>query len=166
MKNLIRKLWHIFEGIISAVLRGCFRLAGKELSEHTRQQILQFIKFGMVGVLNTVISLTVYYAVVLFRRDWYMLGNIAGFIISVLNAFYWNSTYVFNMRENRLRTLLRTYMAYGSNLIIGSVLLWLLVDQLGISPFLAPILNLIITIPLNFVLNKFWVMKKRPKKEE
>ena len=166
MKTLIRKLWHIFEGIISAVLRGCFRLAGKELSEHTRQQILQFIKFGLVGVLNTVISLTVYYAVVLFRRDWYMLGNVAGFIISVLNAFYWNSTYVFNMRENRLRTLLRTYMAYGSNLIIGSVLLWLLVDQLGISPFLAPILNLIITIPLNFVLNKFWVMKKRPQKEE
>ncbi len=166
MKRLIRKLWQLLERIITAVLRGCFRLFGKELSEDTRRSFLQFVKFGIVGVSNTVISLGVYYAVVLFRKDWYMLGNILGFVISVLNAFYWNSNYVFKMRENRLRTLLRTYLAYGSNLLTGSVMLWLLIEKLGVSPFLAPIINLIITIPLNFVLNKFWVMKKRPQKEE
>ena len=70
------------------------------------------------------------------------------------------------MREDRLRTLIKTFCAYGTNLLLGAVLLWLFVERLGISPFLAPILNLMITVPLNFVLNKFWVMKKRPEKKE
>ncbi|MBQ8922854.1 MAG: GtrA family protein [Oscillospiraceae bacterium] len=166
MKKLIRALWQILERVLTAVLRGIFRLFGKELSEQTRRQIMQFVKFGMVGVMNTAISLIVYYAVILFRRDWYLIGSIAGFFVSVLNAYYWNSRFVFRKQDDRLRTLLRTYLAYGTNLLLGTVLLWLLVERLGISPFLAPFINLIITIPLNFVLNKFWVMKKQPQKEE
>jgi putative flippase GtrA len=34
-----------------------------------------------------------------------------------------------------------------------------MVNYLNISEFIAPILNLIITIPLNFLLNKFWAFR-------
>ena len=56
---------------------------------------VQFIKFGMVGVSNTVVSLATYYIVYLF---WCALGASRmrrGFVTGTLNAYYWNSKFVF-----------------------------------------------------------------------
>ena len=166
MKKAAAAVWSVCAGLLRAVLSGLFRIAGKELTEPVFQKILQFVKFGIVGVGNTAISLLVYYVIILIRREWYIAGSIAGFVISVLNAYYWNSKYVFRKQDDRLRTLIRTYIAYGSNLLIGTFMLWLLVEKCGISHFLAPLLNLLITVPLNFVLNKYWVMKPSPQKDK
>ncbi len=167
MKRFAAALWHLFSDLLFKVCARCMRLAGKELTEEQFQPFLQFVKFGIVGVSNTLISLAVYYAVILgFGERWYLAGNVLGFVVSVLNSYYWNSNYVFKMQEDRLRTLLRTFAAYGTNLLLGSFLLWLFVKHLHISPYLAPIFCLILTIPLNFALNKFWVMKKRPAKDD
>lgn len=166
MKKAAAAVWSVCAGLLRAVLSGLFRIAGKELTEPVFQKILQFVKFGIVGVGNTAISLLVYYVIILIRREWYIAGSIAGFVISVLNAYYWNSKYVFKKQDDRLRTLIRTYIAYGSNLLIGTFMLWLLVEKCGISHFLAPLLNLLITVPLNFVLNKYWVMKPSSQKDK
>ena len=160
MQAMIQKIWQLSAGILCTVLQKAARLFGKELTEQTLEKIMQFVKFGMVGVLNTAVSFITYYAVILIRRDWYMFGGVAGFILSVLNSYYWNSKFVFKKQDEKIRTLIRTFVAYSSNLMLGTVLLWLLVERLGISPFLAPFFNLLITVPLNFLLNKFWVMKK------
>lgn len=166
MKEHLQKLWDRFAGLLYAVCAGFLKLFHKDLTKEQFQPVLQFVKFGIVGVSNTLIALAVYYAVILYRRDWYIAGNILGFVVSVLNSYYWNSKYVFKMQEDRLRTLIRTFAAYGTNLLLGTFLLWLFVEKLGISPFIAPVINLVITVPLNFVLNKFWVMKKRPSKDD
>ena len=49
----------------------------------------------------------------------------------------------------------------GERLVVGGALLWLQSDILGIPVYIATILNLIVTIPLNFLLNKFWVYRKK-----
>ena len=52
-------------------------------------------------------------------------------------------------------------MAYaGTGLILNNILLIFWVDIMGIHEMLGPILNLFITIPLNFLLNKYWAFKK------
>jgi len=38
-------------------------------------------------------------------------------------------------------------------------LLWLWTDVIGISKFLAPLISLLITVPVNFLMNKFWTFK-------
>ena len=53
--------------------------------------IFQFVKFGIVGVSNTAISLIVYYIIYWINPEWYMIGNVAGWVISVANAFFWNN---------------------------------------------------------------------------
>ena len=64
----------------------------KMLNKNT---IFQFIKFGIVGVSNTAISLAIYYIIYWINPKWYMIGNVAGWVISVANAFFWNNKYVF-----------------------------------------------------------------------
>ena len=121
---------------------------------------LQFIKFGLVGCSNTLISLAIYY-ILIFVKVNYIIAYIIGFIVSVLNAFYWNNKYVFkNDKDNTKLKLIRTYESYGVTFILSNVLLYLQVDVLSISEILAPLICLTITIPLNFIINKFWVYKE------
>ena len=55
---------------------------------------MQFVKFGLVGVLNTLISEGLYVIIVFFGGH-YLVASLVGFVLSVLNAYYWNSKYVF-----------------------------------------------------------------------
>lgn len=121
--------------------------------------IIQFIKFGIVGVSNTLISLLIYYALIYFNIN-YIVANTFGFIVSVLNSYYWNSKYVFDKSDKgHLKPVIKTFISYGITFILSTILLIIMVDYLNISQIIAPILNLIITIPLNFLLNKFWAFK-------
>ena len=166
MKKLVQRLWEWFEGFLYAVCSRVLRLFGRELTKEKFQPFLQFVKFGIVGVSNTAISLIVYYAVLYLNREWYQVGNVAGFIVSVLNSFYWNSKVVFKVQGDTGRRLVKTFTAYGSNLLLGAVLLHIFVEKMGISAYIAPLISLCITIPLNFVLNKFWVMKQSPEQSD
>jgi len=125
--------------------------------------IIQFIKFGIVGLSNTFVSLVIYYIFVFINEDLFILGNTVGWVISVANAFYWSNKYVFK-NENRdrkalLKALLKTYISYGFTFVLSTVLLYCEVNFWGISQLIAAPINMIITIPINFIVNKFWAYK-------
>lgn len=144
------------------------KLIDKKINIKKRQEFIdlisQFIKFGMVGLSNTVIHLLVYYFL-LWLKIHYLAANLAGFVISVLNAYYWNRKYVFHSqakekeRGNVIKSMLKVYFSYGMTFVLSSVLLLVWVDFFHISSKAAPMINLVITIPFNFLLNKFWAMK-------
>jgi putative flippase GtrA len=116
----------------------------------------------MVGFLNTAISLIVYYIFITIDKSYYITGWSVGFVSSVLNAYYWNSRYVFNKSKKRgYRQILRTFVSYGVIAFLGLILLYLLVDVLSISRYLAPLLILLITVPLNFTINKYWTFQQK-----
>ena len=157
----MEKIWDFVENIIKFILTRVFRF---NVTDTQLSQIMQFVKFGMVGLSNTLISYVVY--VVLVAMNWhYLLASLMGFLISVVNAFYWNNKYVFKTEEGEKRALWRsffkTFTSYaGTGLILHNILLILWVDLLGLHEMLGPILNLFITIPLNFLLNKYWAFKE------
>jgi putative flippase GtrA len=128
-----------------------------------KDTITQFIKFGIVGFSNTVIAYIIY-AVLVYLGLHYFFANLAAFIISVLNSFFWNNKYVFKNNEGSKRSifksLIKTYISYAfSGIIIGNLLLFFFIDVLHISKYIAPLLGLFISVPLNFVLNKRWAFK-------
>ena len=135
---------------------------------HNREKFFavmwQFIKFGIVGVSNTLISLAIYYIFVFISKDLYLWGQVVGWVVSVFNAFYWNNKYVFRSEKTGFRSVLnrlfKTYLTYGATFLLTTVLLYLEVDVWHMSEFIAPLINLLISIPLNFLLNKFWAFKK------
>lgn len=132
--------------------------------------ILQFIKFGIVGFSNTVLSYIVFTIFVLFGIH-YLIANLLSFIAGVSNAFYWSNEYVFkksgNERRDLLQSLLKTFLAYGfTGVVLNSLLLYVLVDKYEISSLIAQALCLIITVPLNFILNKYWSFKTKILRDE
>ena len=140
-----------------------------ELSDSKMKNLLQFIKFGIVGVSNTVISY-VLYVLVLFllhpiQVSWdYIVGNIIAFVLSVLWSFYWNDHFVFAVEEGKNRSwrkaLMKSYLSYGfTGIFLNNFLAWLWISVMGISKYIAPLINLLVTVPLNFIINKFWTFR-------
>ena len=160
------------DNIIKKIFTKVFVVFGKEYTDKVHEAIMQFIKFGIVGVSNTVISYVLYAATLLllqkaniFPRVDYLLAQIVAFVLSVLWSFYWNNKMVFTLQDGERRSLwralLKTYVSYSfTGLFLNSVLLILWVKVLGISEFIAPIINLLVSVPLNFLINKFWAFKK------
>lgn len=130
--------------------------------------VKQLFKFGIVGFINNIIFLSVYYIVVFINARLYIAGNILGFLISVLSAYFMNSRYVFenNDNSNSPKQIVKTYILYGVSLILSTVILIISVENFHISEKIAPFISLTITVPINFLANKIWIYKDYESKEK
>lgn len=165
-----------FDELIRMVVLRLFRIIKKEPDEKKVSGLVQFVKFGIVGASNTAISygLNVLVLNILqpYHLSWdYIAGNVVAFILSVLWSFYWNNKYVFTQGDGETRsiwkTLLKTYVSYGfTGIVLTNILSYIWIDLLGISKYIAPLINLIISIPLNFIINKLWAFKTKTTKTE
>lgn len=162
------KLWNTIEKIINYVFRKMFHI---KLSDSKWQTLIQFMKFGIVGLSNTMVSYLIYIVTLLiFQKNKiipsidYLVAQVIAFVLSVLWSFYWNNKYVFRQNENQKRnlwkTLVKTYISYAfTGLFLNSILSLMWVEWLGIPKIVAPIINLLVSVPINFVMNKFWTFK-------
>lgn len=138
--------------------------------EKLKETIVQFIKFGTVGAINTVLSYAItngaYYLLHLHEQ----ISNIIAFVITVFISFMLNGKFVFteNKEErNFWKSLLKVYASYSiTGVFLTAILLYIEEELLGIPHYIATLMNLVVTIPVNFILNKFWAYKGKGKKEE
>jgi putative flippase GtrA len=140
-----------------------------ENKENLKKAIIQFIKFGTVGAINTVLSYAItngaYYLLHLHEQ----ISNIIAFVITVFISFMLNGRFVFteNKEErNFWQSLLKVYASYSiTGVFLTAILLYIEEELLGIPHYIATLMNLVVTIPLNFILNKFWAYKEKGKSE-
>lgn len=171
MYKLANVVWQFIKKIAYGVLKFFFQLVHKELTDEVFDAFMQFVKFGIIGVSNTVISYVLYAGSLLLFQKFeilprvdYLVAQVIAFVLSVLWSFYWNNKLVFVKEEGQERVwwkaLMKTYVSYSfTGLFLNSILLILWVQVFHISEFLAPIINLLISVPLNFIINKFWAFK-------
>lgn len=138
--------------------------------EQIKNLIIQFIKFGTVGAINTVLSYAItngaYYLLHLHEQ----ISNIIAFVITVLISFMLNGRFVFteNKEErNFWKSLLKVYASYSiTGVFLTAILLYIEEELLGIPHYIATLMNLVVTIPINFILNKFWAYKDKGKNKK
>ena len=173
MNHVGTKLWNIIEKIITAILNTLFRLFKIELTQKQWDSLFQFVKFGLVGVWNTLFSYAINIGCLIIFQKAGILGkydldmyaaNLIAFAFCVLVSFLLNSRFVFKLNEgesrNFGRALLKSYLSYGfTGIILNNLLAYIWVSLLGISKFIAPVFSLFIAIPINFLMNKLWAFK-------
>ncbi len=136
---------------------------GVENREDLKKLVVQFVKFCLFCFSNTLVSWACYYFFLWIDEDLYMVGSVVGTVVSIANAFFWNDRFVFKGGQNdwrsKLKRLGKTYVSYGGTSLLGIFLLWVEVKFLGISKTLVPFINLVITIPLNYLINRLWAFR-------
>lgn len=128
----------------------------------------QFLRFALAGITNTLVSYVAYLLIIFFYDGNYILANIAGFISGTLNAYFWNSRFVFKQDKNRINVLhlIKTFLSYGMTCAINTGFLYIMINYLFVSAIIAPVVNSGITFALNYILNKLWVYRRKEKYEE
>ncbi len=91
-------------------------------------------------------------------------ANLLAFFLSVLWSFCWNNRAVFTLKEgerrNPWKALLKAYASCGlTGIVLNNILSWLWIDVFDISKFIAPLINLTVSVPLNFVILKLWTFR-------
>lgn len=162
-------VWEKVEKTIRWFVRLLGKVLHRDVSDERSDILVQFVKFGLVGLSNTIISYLINVLVLIALSKQriaydYVIGNIAAFVISVLWSFYWNNKYVFVMSNGEerslLKALLKTYVAYAfTGIVLNNLLSYAWINWFHISKYLAPIINLIVSVPLNFILNRLWAFK-------
>lgn len=130
-----------------------------------KELFIQFLKFGIVGAINTILSYVItngcYYLLSLNEQ----FSNIIAFVITVFISFMLNGRFVFNNKQNERsfwKSLFKVYASYSiTGLFLTAILLYVEERIFGIPHYIATLMNLVITVPINFILNKFWAYKEK-----
>jgi len=120
----------------------------------------QFLKFGLVGVLNTLVQFVVF--ILLFRVVHFpmMVSSGLGYAAGILNSYLINRVWTFEVEAKPqagefLRFVVVNIVAMGVNL--GT--LKLLVSGGGLLPELSQVLAIGSSLVVNFVGNKWWTFR-------
>ena len=129
-----------------------------------KETIIQFIKFGFVGGINTVLSYAIYYVLCIILGFNYLLSQGIAWFITVFISYVLNNIMTFSDGGSTnwsIKNLVKVYISYSvTGLFLATFLSWIWVDVLSVEKVFAPIINLFFTIPLNFLLNKYWAYAK------
>lgn len=91
---------------------------------------------------------------VLLQAVEYRTAYIVSFISGIAIALVLNSKFVFRTVLT-FRKAAGFVAAYGLQLIVGVLMLQLLVEHTSVSPSIAPLCVMVLTVPLSFLMSRF-----------
>lgn len=148
--------------------------------KRVKKTMLQFFVFGLVGVLNTIVDLVVYW-VFLQLSVTYIAANVLGYGAGMLNSYIWNNKITFrklNHIPNQVeqtnsqveRTpghvelsskgkLLRFIVWNVFTMLLSSACIVLFVELIHWSEMLSKIMTTVIIVAVQFIGMKKWVFR-------
>lgn len=126
-----------------------------------KKTLWQLIRFGIVGVINTLITLAVIYLLQEVLDVKYTTANLAGYVTGVINSFFWSKLWVFKkLNSNFIREAVLFLISFGVCYGIQFVSLLVLVELLHIPDLWAQLLGMVVYTLCNFIMNRCITFKK------
>ncbi|MDD5180281.1 MAG: GtrA family protein [Gallionellaceae bacterium] len=108
-------------------------------------------RFVVAGGINTIFSYVLY--LLLLPITAYVIAYSISFIAGVVSGYTLNTLLVFKQPWT-LKKLFQYPLVYIAQYLVGIVLLSILVGYLNINERLAPLVNVVLLLPLTFILSK------------
>ncbi len=125
------------------------------------QTITQALKYAAVGVSNTLIDATAYYALTrwLWLESLPVLAKGIAYAVGMTNSFYWNRTWTFNSNGNAWRAAFLFTLTHIAALGINAAVMYVGLETLNLSEIASLVLATGAAFGWNFFLNKLVVFK-------
>lgn len=126
----------------------------------------EITRYLVVGVLTTVVSLGVYYGLVLTILDpnnalQLQIANVISWIAAVTFAYFTNRIFVFKSKDpNILKEATGFFASRVGTLLMDMALMFIMVTALGWSDKIAKLIVQVVVTVANYVFSKLLVFKK------
>src|ERR1700759_3818318 len=124
--------------------------------------VVQFIKFGIVGVSNTVLAFAIYTLLLKVFGVWYLVASAIGFIVGAVNGFLLNRRWTFAGHVGDSLTPVRWGVVQGCGLALNEGLLFLFVDGADVEKLLGQALATVVVTVVTFPVNRAWTSRMPP----
>lgn len=119
--------------------------------------VMQFLKFGLVGVLNTSMHYAIFFLLFSFFGLHYMMSSAIGYASGLLNSYFLNRIWTFRSRYcNKKKEFAKFVFVNGVSLGVNLAVLKLLVVYGALQPEMAQIIAILFSMTANFAGNRFW----------
>lgn len=115
----------------------------------------KFLKFGTVGIFNTLITIG-FFALLVHLGMNYIAANITAYLIGMINSFFWNKNWVFQVQSGHASLFIKFVLVNLITLGFNTLCLYMLVNNLQFHSSIAQIISTGFGLIINFGLNKKW----------
>jgi putative flippase GtrA len=121
--------------------------------------LVQFVKFGIVGVSNTLLTFVVYIVLLKGFGVWYLAASAVGFAVGATNGFLLNRRWTFREHVGDALTPVRWAIVQSCGLGINEGLLYLFVHDAHIDKLLAQVFATAVVTVTTFLVNRAWTFR-------
>lgn len=121
--------------------------------------VRQAIKYGLVGVGNTLITAAVIWVMMKVLGASDILSNITGYIAGLINSFIWNKQWTFQSSVSWTSGALKFGVVFAICYLLQLGVLLYLNKTLTIDPYYNQLIAMVFYTVINFVMNKFYTFK-------
>lgn len=121
--------------------------------------LVQFVKFGIVGISNTALTFIVYTVLLKGFGVWYLAASAIGFAAGATNGFLINRRWTFRDHVGDAYTPLRWAIVQTCGLGINLGLLFLFVTEAHLDKLLAQAFATVFVTVSTFVANRAWTFR-------
>ncbi len=121
--------------------------------------IIQFLKFGIVGVSNTLIAFAIYTLLLKVFGVWYIAASAIGFAVGAVNGFLLNRRWTFQGHVGDALTPVRWGVVQSCGLGLNLGLLYLFVHDAGLDKLLGQAFATGIVTVVTFGVNRAWTFR-------
>ena len=126
---------------------------------------VQFVKFGIVGVSNTLLTLLVYVLLLKVFGVWYLAASAIGFAVGATNGFLLNRRWTFRDHVGDSLTPVRWAVVQSCGLGINEGMLFLLVHDAKLNKLFAQVAATALVTVSTFFANRAWTFRVHPDAE-
>jgi len=121
----------------------------------------QLVRYGVVGISNTVLFLAAY-AICVHIGVWYIAASAIGYTLGSINGYVLNRRWTFRAHELSHTTSASRYALVQLVAALGNVgLLYVFVDGIGVDRIVGQVVVILIVQLLSFVANRAWSFAHR-----
>jgi putative flippase GtrA len=135
------------------------RLRDRHISALNVTVVVQFLKFGIVGVSNTLIAFAVYTILLKGFGVWYILASGIGFVVGAVNGFLLNRRWTFREHVGDALTPVRWAVVQSCGLACNLALVYVFVHDAGMDKLIGQIPATAIVVVLTFLVNRAWTFR-------
>lgn len=127
-----------------------------------RPTIRQFVKFGLVGALNTGVDFTVFTICVYGFRMHYLVANVAAFGVAAVNSYVLNRRWTFRNDDPRWHVqMVKFFVVLTIGFGLNELLLYFLVSRFAWSKIVAKLAVILVVLFWNYLVNRFWTFRAK-----